>query len=101
MNFHLKATSTANGAPIVCVAARRPLHAQAGGALLPGPRHGNARAAARTFGGGRRTGRAPRIRIMTTDALPLPLSPTVEEAYAFCRRITHRYGANFSVGFRF
>ncbi len=38
---------------------------------------------------------------MTTEALPLPLSPTVAEAYAFCRRITHRYGANFSVGFRF
>ncbi len=38
---------------------------------------------------------------MTTDALPLPLSPTVEEAYTFCRTITHRYGANFSVGFRF
>ncbi|HVT04496.1 MAG TPA: squalene/phytoene synthase family protein [Thermoanaerobaculia bacterium] len=27
--------------------------------------------------------------------------PTVEEAYAFCREITHRHGANFSVGFRF
>ena len=26
---------------------------------------------------------------------------TVEEAYAWCRRITHRHGANFSVGFRF
>ena len=38
---------------------------------------------------------------MTTDALPLPSSPTVEEAYTFCRGITHRYGANFSVGFRF
>ncbi len=25
----------------------------------------------------------------------------VDEAYAFCRRIAHRYGANFSVGFRF
>ena len=25
----------------------------------------------------------------------------VEQAYAFCRQITHRYGANFSVGFRF
>jgi 15-cis-phytoene synthase len=25
----------------------------------------------------------------------------VEEAYAFCRRITHKHGANFSVGFRF
>lgn len=38
---------------------------------------------------------------MTTDALPLPQSPTLDEAYAFCRRITHRHGANFSVGFRF
>jgi phytoene synthase len=38
---------------------------------------------------------------MTTEALLLPPSPTVAEAYAFCRRITHRYGANFSVGFRF
>lgn len=38
---------------------------------------------------------------MTTDALALPHSPTVEEAYAYCRRIAHRYGANFSVGFRF
>lgn len=26
---------------------------------------------------------------------------TEREAYAFCRRIAHRYGANFSVGFRF
>ncbi|HEY6138455.1 MAG TPA: phytoene/squalene synthase family protein [Thermoanaerobaculia bacterium] len=25
----------------------------------------------------------------------------VDEAYAFCRKIAHRYGANFSVGFRF
>jgi phytoene synthase len=25
----------------------------------------------------------------------------VDEAYAYCRRITHKYGANFSVGFRF
>jgi phytoene synthase len=38
---------------------------------------------------------------MTTDALTLPLSPTLDEAYAFCRRIAHRFGANFSVGFRF
>jgi phytoene synthase len=38
---------------------------------------------------------------MTADALPLPQAPTVDEAYAFCRRIAHRYGANFSVGFRF
>ncbi len=35
------------------------------------------------------------------DALPLSTAPTVDEAYAFCRRIAHRYGANFSVGFRF
>lgn len=26
---------------------------------------------------------------------------TTDEAYAFCRSIAHRYGANFSVGFRF
>jgi phytoene synthase len=26
---------------------------------------------------------------------------TVDEAYAYCRRIAQRYGANFSVGFRF
>jgi 15-cis-phytoene synthase len=38
---------------------------------------------------------------MTSDALPMPISPTVEEAYAFCREIAHRYGSNFSVGFRF
>jgi phytoene synthase len=38
---------------------------------------------------------------MTSEALPLPVSPTVEEACAFCRTIAHRYGSNFSVGFRF
>jgi phytoene synthase len=38
---------------------------------------------------------------MTADALPLPNAPTVDEAYDFCRAIAHRYGANFSVGFRF
>jgi 15-cis-phytoene synthase len=26
---------------------------------------------------------------------------TVDDAYAFCRQIAHKYGANFSVGFRF
>ena len=26
---------------------------------------------------------------------------SIAEAYAFCRKIAHRYGANFSVGFRF
>ena len=25
----------------------------------------------------------------------------VDEAYDFCRRLTHKHGANFSVGFRF
>lgn len=38
---------------------------------------------------------------MTSEALPLPVSPTVDEAYVFCREIAHRYGSNFSVGFRF
>jgi phytoene synthase len=38
---------------------------------------------------------------MTADALPLPVSPSVDEAYAFCRDVAHRYGSNFSVGFRF
>jgi len=31
----------------------------------------------------------------------MPVSPTVDEAYALCRKIAHRYGSNFSVGFRF
>jgi len=38
---------------------------------------------------------------MTADALVMPVSPTVDEAYAVCRKIAHRYGSNFSVGFRF
>ena len=38
---------------------------------------------------------------MTAEALVMPVSPTVDEAYAFCRSIAHRYGSNFSVGFRF
>ena len=38
---------------------------------------------------------------MTAEALVLPESPTVDEAYGFCRSIAHRYGSNFSVGFRF
>jgi phytoene synthase len=38
---------------------------------------------------------------MTAEALVMPESPTVEEAYGFCRSIAHRYGSNFSVGFRF
>lgn len=31
----------------------------------------------------------------------MPSSPTVQDAYAVCRAITHKHGANFSVGFRF
>jgi phytoene synthase len=38
---------------------------------------------------------------MTAEALVMPVAPTVDEAYAFCRSIAHRYGSNFSVGFRF
>jgi len=38
---------------------------------------------------------------MSATALAVPPGASVEEAYAFCRRIAHRYGANFSVGFRF
>lgn len=29
------------------------------------------------------------------------MATSVDDSYAFCRRITHRYGSNFSVGFRF
>lgn len=35
------------------------------------------------------------------DILTLPGAPTIDQAYAFCRQIAHRFGANFSVGFRF
>jgi phytoene synthase len=38
---------------------------------------------------------------MTAAALPAEPSPTVDQAYALCRQIAHRHGANFSVGFRF
>src|ERR1043165_2377632 len=60
--------------------ARGALRAQAGGALVPLARHGDEGPPART--GGRR---------MTADG-----SPT-----GFWRGVAHRYGANFSVGFRF
>src|SRR5687768_12254879 len=59
------------------VAASRSMPAQAGRALVPLPRHRNESA-------------APRARVMK-----------VREAYDFCRRLTHKHGANFSVGFRF
>jgi len=38
---------------------------------------------------------------MSSATLPLPVSPSVDEAYSFCRAIAHTYGSNFSVGFRF
>lgn len=38
---------------------------------------------------------------MSATTLPMPVMPSVDEAYAFCRAIAHRYGSNFSVGFRF
>lgn len=37
---------------------------------------------------------------MTADA-SAPAFPGIPEAYAFCRGLTHKHGANFSVGFRF
>jgi phytoene synthase len=33
--------------------------------------------------------------------MPLPKSGDVDAAYAYCRAIAHKHGANFSVGFRF
>src|SRR5213593_1005454 len=71
------------------VETRRAMSTQTWRALVPRPRHGDESAAA---GAG---------VMSAADALPLPATPTVDEAYAFCRRIAHRYGANFSVGFRF
>src|SRR5712691_4534739 len=71
------------------VAASRALSAQAGRALVSVARYGNESAAAGTG------------LMSAADTLPMPVAPTVDEAYAFCRRIAHRYGANFSVGFRF
>lgn len=37
----------------------------------------------------------------TTEAMDISARPTIGEADAFCRKIAHRHGANFSVGFRF
>src|SRR5215212_2190968 len=55
----------------------RPLHAQARRALVPLARYGH-------------QGAAPGAAHMNVDA-----------AYAECRAIAHKHGANFSVGFRF
>ncbi|HUF17331.1 MAG TPA: phytoene/squalene synthase family protein [Thermoanaerobaculia bacterium] len=42
---------------------------------------------------------------MTSSETAYPIdstsSPSVDEAYRFCRSIAHKHGANFSVGFRF
>src|SRR5688500_2819428 len=61
------------------LASPRSLPAQAGRPLVPLARYGNESAAARSG----------------TDPMK------VDEAYAECRRIAHKHGANFSVGFRF
>ncbi|PYQ53772.1 MAG: hypothetical protein DMF59_01025 [Acidobacteria bacterium] len=61
------------------LAASRTLSTQTWRALVPLARHGNESAAA---GAG-------------------IMSATLDQSYAFCRKIAHQYGANFSVGFRF
>ena len=38
---------------------------------------------------------------VSSESMTPPIAPTVDQAYAYCRAIAHRYGANFSVGFRF
>src|ERR1700674_1668121 len=71
----VEVAARAGGAPRV--AASGALPAQTGPALVPLARYGNESAAPRT-------------------------SPMrVDEAYAYCRKIAHKHGANFSVGFRF
>ena len=67
----------ADGAALL--AASRTLSTQTWRALVPLARHGNESAAA---GAG-------------------IMSATLDQSYAFCRKIAHQYGANFSVGFRF
>src|SRR6185436_10089179 len=59
------------------LASPRPLPAQARRALVPRARHGNESAAAGAC------------------------AMNVDQAYAYCRAIAHKHGANFSVGFRF
>jgi phytoene synthase len=39
--------------------------------------------------------------ILPAGETALPAGRDVDSAYAWCRRIAHRYGSNFSVGFRF
>ncbi|HCJ33186.1 MAG TPA: hypothetical protein DHV65_02680 [Ktedonobacter sp.] len=39
--------------------------------------------------------------ILPAGETALPAARDVESAYAWCRQIAHRYGSNFSVGFRF
>lgn len=41
------------------------------------------------------------MTVVEDRALADPSQSTVEEAYEYCRALTHKHGANFSVGFRF
>ncbi|MDX1584621.1 MAG: squalene/phytoene synthase family protein [Thermoanaerobaculia bacterium] len=41
------------------------------------------------------------MTVVEERAVADPSESSLETAYAYCRKLTHRYGANFSVGFRF
>lgn len=41
------------------------------------------------------------MTVVEDRALADPSEATIDEAYEYCRKLTHKYGANFSVGFRF
>lgn len=41
------------------------------------------------------------MTVVEDRALADPSEATIDEAYDYCRKLTHKYGANFSVGFRF
>lgn len=41
------------------------------------------------------------MTVVEDRALADPSNATVDEAYDYCRALTHKHGANFSVGFRF
>ncbi len=41
------------------------------------------------------------MTVVEERAVADPSKASIEQAYAYCRTLTHKYGANFSVGFRF
>lgn len=41
------------------------------------------------------------MTVVEDRAVADPSTSSLDEAYEYCRKLTHRYGANFSVGFRF